>query len=115
MQQFPVPGFTEKAVMYFKGRMTNICSRISLKRDWLEISHIPLYISCKVPFLLQLVGKMTSADFGELKRSAIDDTQTFGSDYYNASFGVEWDSGTSHLSVMGPNGDAVSITSTINL
>ena len=58
---------------------------------------------------------MTSAEYGETKRSAIDDTRTYGADYYNASFSVEWDHGTAHLSVLGPRGDAVSITSTINL
>ena len=79
----------------------------------MSLRKIPALLS--VPLTLQLVANMTSADLGESKRSAIDDTRTFGSNYYNASFDIEWDSGTSHLSVLGPTGDAVSITSTINL
>ncbi|KAI8488055.1 Gamma-glutamyltranspeptidase 1 [Branchiostoma belcheri] len=35
--------------------------------------------------------------------------------YYDPSFVLPEDSGTSHVSVLGPNGDAVSVTSTVNL
>ena len=57
---------------------------------------------------------MTSVDYGEFKRAAIDNSRTFEADYYNASFDVKWDRGTTHVSVLGPNGDAVSISSSIN-
>ena len=66
-------------------------------------------------FYFQLLKNMTSPELGAEKRAAIDDTRTYGPDYYNPSFGVNWDHGTAHLSVLGPDGDAVSITSTINL
>ncbi|XP_053389957.1 glutathione hydrolase 1 proenzyme-like [Mercenaria mercenaria] len=66
-------------------------------------------------FITQLVKNMTDPSFGESKRALINDTTTFGSAYYHPMFSSPWDHGTSHLSVLGPNGDAVSITSTINL
>ncbi|KAH3720813.1 hypothetical protein DPMN_063718 [Dreissena polymorpha] len=59
---------------------------------------------------------MTDPSFGDARRQQIDDSRTFGSDYYQPIFdSPAWeDHGTAHLSVLGPNGDAVSITSTIH-
>ena len=58
---------------------------------------------------------MTSSEMGSEKRAAFNDDRTYGPDYYNPVFSINWDHGTAHLSVLGPGGDAVSITSTINL
>ncbi|KAH3791002.1 hypothetical protein DPMN_006824 [Dreissena polymorpha] len=59
---------------------------------------------------------MTDPSFGYARRKQIDDSRTFGSDYYHPIFDSPWnDHGTAHLSVLGPDGDAVSITSTVNL
>ncbi|KAL3857361.1 hypothetical protein ACJMK2_012037 [Sinanodonta woodiana] len=66
-------------------------------------------------YIKELVHNMTSLGYGQLKRSKIDDNFTFGTDYYEPKFGSKDDHGTSHLSVLGPNGDAVAVTSTINL
>lgn len=59
---------------------------------------------------------MTNPDFAEAIRQRIKDDKTFsdyrhyGDFYQNASH-----EGTSHLSVIAENGDAVSVTTTINL
>ena len=59
---------------------------------------------------------MTNAEFAESVRKEIWDNRTFtdyryyGDFYHNASH-----EGTSHLSVIAENGDAVSATTTINL
>ena len=59
---------------------------------------------------------MTNAEFAESIRQKILDNQTFadyryyGDFYHNSSH-----EGTSHLSVIAENGDAVSATTTINL
>ncbi|KAK3589113.1 hypothetical protein CHS0354_017077 [Potamilus streckersoni] len=66
-------------------------------------------------YIKELIQNMTSLEYGQLKRLKIDDNITFGTDYYEPKFGSRDDHGTSHLSVLGPNGDAVAITSTINL
>ncbi|XP_052779497.1 glutathione hydrolase 1 proenzyme-like [Mya arenaria] len=63
----------------------------------------------------ELVRNMTDPTFGAARRERIRDCSTFEADYYQPMFFNIWDNGTSHLSVLGPNGDAVSITSTINL
>ena len=59
---------------------------------------------------------MTNADFAESLRQKIwdnktsDDFKYYGDHYLNSS-----KTGTSHLSVIAENGDAVSVTLTINL
>jgi len=66
-------------------------------------------------FCFQLIRNMTDPAFGEIKRALINDSTTFDTLYYDPQFFNNWDHGTAHLSVLGANGDAVSITSTINL
>lgn len=49
-------------------------------------------------------------------RAAIDDTMTYNETaHYFGSFDNIFDGGTCHLGVLAPNGDAVAVTSTINL
>uniref|UniRef100_A0A0B7ANE3 Gamma-glutamyltransferase n=1 Tax=Arion vulgaris TaxID=1028688 RepID=A0A0B7ANE3_9EUPU len=62
----------------------------------------------------QLVRNVTSSEQGEIIRRLISDTSTYPWQSYNADFYIQEDNGTSQLSVLGPNGDAVSVTSTIN-
>lgn len=63
-----------------------------------------------------LVKKLTSVEYAESIRMKINDERTsddlsfYGSEIENV--GVE--NGTSHLSLLAPNGDAVSVTSTVN-
>lgn len=64
----------------------------------------------------QLNNNLTSKDYANQIRMKIEDTKTWNDPgHYGASFdsGAE-DHGTAHLSVLAPNGDAVSVTSTIN-
>lgn len=65
--------------------------------------------------LNELVKNMTSEDFARDIRSKISDDKTHGTDYYGPTFYDYTSTGTSHMSLLAPNGDAVSVTSTINL
>ena len=62
----------------------------------------------------QLVRNMTSDDNAEYYRLKILDDRTMPLMYYEPDFVFPEDDGTSHLSVLGPDGSAVSITTTIN-
>ncbi|XP_020609879.1 gamma-glutamyltranspeptidase 1-like [Orbicella faveolata] len=63
----------------------------------------------------ETVAKMTNETFAEILRRKIWDNQTHSNaSYYRGNFHFEEDYGTSHLSVLSPNGDAVALTSTIN-
>lgn len=63
----------------------------------------------------ELVKNLTSKAYAEEIRSQIVDNQTFNDvHHYGANFTVVEDHGTAHLSVLAPNGDAVSVTSTVN-
>ncbi|XP_058443563.1 glutathione hydrolase 1 proenzyme-like [Malaya genurostris] len=63
----------------------------------------------------ELIRNLTSKDYADYIRAKIDDHRTF-TDYkfYGADFTTPDDHGTAHVSVLAPNGDAVSVTSTIN-
>jgi len=65
--------------------------------------------------LSQLQNKLLSVDYAKELRSKIADYQTFDDPtFYGAQFAEKGPSGTTHTSIIGPNGDAVSVTSTIN-
>lgn len=58
---------------------------------------------------------LTSGEYGESIREKIDDTKTFQDPkHYGAEFDIVSDKGTSHTSIIAPNGDAVSVTTSIN-
>ncbi|KOB66355.1 putative gamma glutamyl transpeptidase [Operophtera brumata] len=65
--------------------------------------------------LNELIRKVTSPEYGNEIRLRINDTMasndtaTYGTEEYSQA-----DSGTAHLSIVAPNGDAVSVTSSIN-
>lgn len=64
----------------------------------------------------ELVKNLTSKEFAESIRKLIRDDTTFNdASHYGAIYHSKEDHGTAHLAVMAPNGDAVSVTSTINL
>ncbi|CAF1420449.1 unnamed protein product [Rotaria sordida] len=62
-----------------------------------------------------LIRKLTSKDYADSIRARIDDHKTFSFEYYGETWLDKLTTGTSHLSVIGPDGDAVAMTSTINL
>ncbi|XP_021342930.1 gamma-glutamyltranspeptidase 1-like [Mizuhopecten yessoensis] len=62
-----------------------------------------------------LLKNMTSKSFAAYVRSQIDDDRTHNTMYYGPTFYDVTKTSTAHLSVLAPNGDAVSVTSTINL
>ena len=63
---------------------------------------------------MQLVERMKSKDFSDSIRNQITDDKTQSMEHYDPVFDNTIDSGTSHVSVLAPNGGAVSITGTIN-
>lgn len=66
-------------------------------------------------FISELIKNMTDVSYADEIRLKISDTTTFNDvEYYGANFSVPDDHGTSHISILGANGDALSITSTIN-
>ncbi|PSN56496.1 Gamma-glutamyltranspeptidase 1 [Blattella germanica] len=66
--------------------------------------------------LEELVKELTSKEYAAAVRRNISDYQTWQDpEHYGAEVYVPEDHGTAHLSVLAPNGDAVSVTSTVNL
>jgi gamma-glutamyltranspeptidase/glutathione hydrolase/leukotriene-C4 hydrolase len=62
------------------------------------------------------VANLTSEELALSTYSKINDTYTVNNaTFYGGEFWSPRDAGTSHTSVLAPNGDAVSVTSTINL
>ncbi|XP_055915483.1 scoloptoxin SSD14-like isoform X2 [Eupeodes corollae] len=65
--------------------------------------------------LRELVSQLTSTEYGEELRQKINDSATADDiSFYGARFSSKDDFGTSHISMLAPNGDAVSVTSTVN-
>lgn len=59
---------------------------------------------------------MLSTDFAEQIRVQIDDNATSNDPkHYGGEYQVVADKGTSHVSILAPNGDALSVTSSVNL
>ncbi|XP_074601598.1 scoloptoxin SSD14-like isoform X2 [Brevipalpus obovatus] len=65
----------------------------------------------------RLIERLTSDDYAQYIASKVIDSKTFSPSYYEESSKsyINEDHGTSHLSVVDQNGNAVSVTSTINL
>ena len=62
-----------------------------------------------------LIANLTNPDFAENIRLRIRDNETSQDwRHYGAEFDLTRDSGTAHLNVLAPNGDAVSVTSSVN-
>lgn len=66
--------------------------------------------------IYDLMADLTSKEYAKHVRAQIKDNMTYQDpDYYGAVFNQKEDHGTAHISILAPNGDAVSVTSTINL
>ena len=57
---------------------------------------------------------MTADWYADSLRLKIDDSTSHPVDYYDPDFDLPENYGTAHLSIVGANGDAVGMTSTIN-
>ncbi|XP_037970806.2 glutathione hydrolase 1 proenzyme isoform X2 [Plutella xylostella] len=65
--------------------------------------------------LQELIQNVSSVEFASSIRMKINETMTSNdTDTYGADKYMKGDSGTAHISIMAPNGDAVSVTSSIN-
>ena len=66
---------------------------------------------------MQSLKNLTSKDYARSIRNKIDDTRTWNDPvHYGAqNSGNTEDHGTAHISVIGDNGDAVSVTSSVNI
>ena len=62
----------------------------------------------------QVARKMLSQETGDRIRHKIRDSMTFKDVSYYAQSFSDADYGTTHVAVLAPNGDAVSVTTTIN-
>lgn len=62
-----------------------------------------------------LLSNLSDTTYANDIRELINDQRTSNdTKHYGASFAVEEDHGTAHVSIIAPNGDAVAITGTIN-
>lgn len=64
--------------------------------------------------IFQIISYLTSVETTDRLSKFVNDEQTYHSQYYNPKFSIKINFGTSHLSIIAPNGDAVSVTSSIN-
>ncbi|KAK1116636.1 hypothetical protein K0M31_018254 [Melipona bicolor] len=65
--------------------------------------------------ITSLLSNLTSIDYAKMIRSKIKTNETNNDPkYYGVNMTIPEDSGTSHVSVLAPDGSAVSVTSTIN-
>ncbi|XP_013788464.2 gamma-glutamyltranspeptidase 1-like [Limulus polyphemus] len=62
----------------------------------------------------KLVQELASKEFAKETKNNIYDNQTFDPSHYGVEPFIQADWGTSHLSIVAPNGDAVAVSSTIN-
>ncbi|KAJ8313340.1 hypothetical protein KUTeg_009126 [Tegillarca granosa] len=64
--------------------------------------------------MTQLVKNLTSRSYADMTRGKIWDNTTHGIDYYGPTFYDRFTKSTAHLSIVGNDGLAVSVTSTVN-
>ncbi|XP_074040755.1 glutathione hydrolase 1 proenzyme [Leptinotarsa decemlineata] len=76
---------------------------------------IPILLMFK-RLVYELIENYTSTKYAEEMKKLISDVKTYEDpQHYGAKFTYPEDHGTAHISVLTPEGDAVSVTSTINL
>ena len=105
--------------------MISLKTRDDSCRNGRDYSHIELhkgftitllFVKCKLNkgFKIQFLRQLTTLTSADEIVARITDTATHNLSYYGYVLPPMSDSGTSHLSLVGPEGDALSITSTIN-
>lgn len=63
----------------------------------------------------KIIRNLTSKRYADKFRALIRDNETSQDfEYYGAKFFSEEDRGTGHIAILAPNGDAISVTATIN-
>lgn len=63
----------------------------------------------------EVIHNLTDENFAREIREKITDTETFNDHkHYGANFSLQEDHGTAHVNILAPNGDAISVTGTIN-
>jgi gamma-glutamyltranspeptidase / glutathione hydrolase / leukotriene-C4 hydrolase len=66
--------------------------------------------------VLKTLRELESSEFADMIRGQINDDKTYNDfGHYGANESVVVDHGTGHVSILAPNGDAVALTSTINI
>lgn len=61
------------------------------------------------------MNKMMDTTFADSLRMKISDNKTYNNRSYYGGFFAEDGGSTTHMSLLAPNGDAVAVTSTVNL
>nr|CAD7610749.1 unnamed protein product [Timema genevievae] len=94
-------------------RLVSIKNRGVVRRGEVMLKSVIYFL----PMLsLQLLKNMTSPAYAAQIRSQISDTRTWNdASHYGAVLAQPEDHGTVNLCVLAPNGDAVTVTRTINL
>lgn len=66
--------------------------------------------------LVEVMRSLKEKNYANFIKSKINDTHTFNRNvtHYGAKFVAAEDHGTAHMSILAPNGDAISVTSSIN-
>ena len=86
-----------------------------MKRTKKNCRTYPTTLTPRTFSTFQLISNVTPEEWAQHAFDLIDDTSTSNDyEFYGAHFYAVEDKGTAHLSVIAPNGDAVSSTSTIN-
>jgi gamma-glutamyltranspeptidase/glutathione hydrolase/leukotriene-C4 hydrolase len=74
-----------------------------------------LELMIEIHFLDDLIKKLLSKDYAKLIKAAVVENKTYNDPkHYGAETTNKEDHGTAHISVLAPDGSAVSVTSTIN-
>ncbi|KAG5666825.1 hypothetical protein PVAND_014835 [Polypedilum vanderplanki] len=121
LHTFPIP--SSGAIINF---IFNVLSNYKLSHDSLSYHRIIeafKFAYAKRSYLgdenstkvLEMMENLLSQSYANEISSKINDTKTFNNpEHYEALYGNIEDKGTSHISILAPNGDAISVTSTIN-
>ncbi|KAJ3038757.1 hypothetical protein HDV00_000331 [Rhizophlyctis rosea] len=108
MEGFPLPSNGRTAVNYH--RLIEAYKFAYAQRTFYGDPVDPIYRN-----ISDIAAEFVSKEVAEANRKRLDDNHTFNISYYKPSFAGKEDHGTAHISVLGPDGMAVSLTTTVNL